>query len=376
MVSPFAQGISSENNVGDRVRTFRCLHPLSVGSSGDSRIVAVGFHAGSRSLKTRGGVRFLLDGRLAPASLFESLTVRAGPQGWNSEKKECLAFPILVQEKVTILSCLVSAFSPPLFSPRLGRFFRFFNESLHESCNRIKDILSSRSVCLMPSIESIGAISSLGGRAIDSSCPWLVKGMRQGSQSPQQRDRAILPNSGTIESLKLRNYRISQELNKLFYASGIGKHDKSVLHILASSLVFKERKLQRLTEEKGPISSASASSLLGRDTFIDFFSFFLGLQAKGRTACPTSRIEAYPPTSLPWEFRTSSKPFLALSNVLGEGSAGESPIDPIFLIAPHSSRPGTKKSLRWADANLDLSTEQFHSSRSLNPIFNESLRRV
>ncbi|KAI3478271.1 hypothetical protein L1887_59825 [Cichorium endivia] len=82
-------------------------------------------------------------------------------------------------EKVTILSCLVSAFSPPLFSPRLGRFFRFFNESLHESCNRIKDILSSRSVCLMPSIESIGAISSLGGRAIDSSCPWLVKGMRR-----------------------------------------------------------------------------------------------------------------------------------------------------------------------------------------------------
>ncbi|KAI3476522.1 hypothetical protein L1887_61904 [Cichorium endivia] len=82
------------------------------------------------------------------------------------------------EEKVTILSCLVSAFSPPLFSPRLGRFFRFFNESLHESCNRIKDILSSRSVCLMPSIESIGAISSLGGRAIDSSCPWLVKGMR------------------------------------------------------------------------------------------------------------------------------------------------------------------------------------------------------
>ncbi|KAI3674290.1 hypothetical protein L2E82_52450 [Cichorium intybus] len=140
-------------------------------------------------------------------------------------------------EKVTILSCLVSAFSPPLFSPRLGRFFRFFNESLHESCNRIKDILSSRSVCLMPSIESIGAISSLGGRAIDSSCPWLVKGM----------------SSGTIESLKLRNSRISQELNKLFYASGIGKHDKSVLHILASSLVFKERKLQRLTEEKGKI---------------------------------------------------------------------------------------------------------------------------
>ncbi|KAF5753146.1 hypothetical protein HanXRQr2_MTg0834911 (mitochondrion) [Helianthus annuus] len=35
MVSPFAQGTSSENNVGDRVRTFRCLHPLSVGSSGD-----------------------------------------------------------------------------------------------------------------------------------------------------------------------------------------------------------------------------------------------------------------------------------------------------------------------------------------------------
>ncbi|GKA35571.1 hypothetical protein Tco_0722062, partial [Tanacetum coccineum] len=59
-----------------------------------------------------------------------------------------------------------------------------------------------------------------------------------------------------------------------------------------------------------------------------------------------------------------------------EGSAGESPIDPIFLIAPHILRPGTKKSLRWADANLDLSMEQFHSSRSLNPIFNESLRRV
>nr|GEX78915.1 putative reverse transcriptase domain-containing protein [Tanacetum cinerariifolium] len=104
-------------------------------------------------------------------------------------------------EKVTILSCLVSAFSPPLFSPRLGRFFRFFNESLHESCNRIKDILSSRSVCLMPSIESIGAISSLGGRAIDSSCPWLVKGMRQGSQSPQQRDRAILPKRESLSSV-------------------------------------------------------------------------------------------------------------------------------------------------------------------------------
>ncbi|KAI3477356.1 hypothetical protein L1887_60966 [Cichorium endivia] len=123
------------------------------------------------------------------------------------------------EEKVTILSCLVSAFSPPLFSPRLGRFFRFFNESLHESCNRIKDILSSRSVCLMPSIESIGAISSLGGRAIDSSCPWLVKGM-----------------------------------------SGIGKHDKSVLHILASSLVFKERKLQRLTEEKAEAKKSNQCS--------------------------------------------------------------------------------------------------------------------
>ncbi|KAI3479189.1 hypothetical protein L1887_54171 [Cichorium endivia] len=157
-------------------------------------------------------------------------------------------------EKVTILSCLVSAFSPPLFSPRLGRFFRFFNESLHESCNRIKDILSSRSVCLMPSIESIGAISSLGGRAIDSSCPWLVKGMRR---------------------------------------------------------------------------------------------------------CKSIQIDRGVPNQQQ-----------ALSNVLGEGSAGESPIDPIFLIAPHSSRPGTKKSLRWADANLDLSTEQFHSSRSLNPIFN------
>ncbi|KAI3475285.1 hypothetical protein L1887_60187 [Cichorium endivia] len=158
------------------------------------------------------------------------------------------------EEKVTILSCLVSAFSPPLFSPRLGRFFRFFNESLHESCNRIKDILSSRSVCLMPSIESIGAISSLGGRAIDSSCPWLVKGMRR---------------------------------------------------------------------------------------------------------CKSIQIDRGVPNQQQ-----------ALSNVLGEGSAGESPIDPIFLIAPHSSRPGTKKSLRWADANLDLSTEQFHSSRSLNPIFN------
>ncbi|GJU74954.1 hypothetical protein Tco_1266359 [Tanacetum coccineum] len=65
---------------------------------------------------------------------------------------------ILLFEKVTILSCIVSAFSPPFFSPRLGRFFRFFNESLHESCNRIKDILSSWSVCLMPSIESIGAL--------------------------------------------------------------------------------------------------------------------------------------------------------------------------------------------------------------------------
>ncbi|GJR78945.1 hypothetical protein Tco_0149730 [Tanacetum coccineum] len=66
--------------------------------------------------------------------------------------------------------------------------------------------------------------------------------------------------SGTIESLKLRNYRISQELNKLFYASGIGKHDKSVLYILASSLVFKERKLQRLTEEKD--GSASVDPFL------------------------------------------------------------------------------------------------------------------
>ena len=33
MVAPFAQGTSSENNVGDRVRTFRWLRPLSVGSS-------------------------------------------------------------------------------------------------------------------------------------------------------------------------------------------------------------------------------------------------------------------------------------------------------------------------------------------------------
>ncbi|GKE34004.1 hypothetical protein Tco_1453326 [Tanacetum coccineum] len=82
-------------------------------------------------------------------------------------------------------------------------------------------------------------------------------------------------------------------------------------------------------------------------------------KAKGRTACPTSRIEAYPPTSLPWEFRTGETLFKV-------NSAGESPIDPIFLIAPHSSRPGTKKSLRWADANMDLSMEQFHSSRSLN----------
>ncbi|KAI3484999.1 hypothetical protein L1887_51797 [Cichorium endivia] len=106
----------------------------------------------------------------------------------------------------------------------------------------------------MPSIESIGAISSLGGRAIDSSCPWLVKGMRR---------------------------------------------------------------------------------------------------------CKSIQIDRGVPNQQQ-----------ALSNVLGEGSAGESPIDPIFLIAPHSSRPGTKKSLRWADANLDLSTEQFHSSRSLNPIFN------
>ncbi|GJT56019.1 hypothetical protein Tco_0991073 [Tanacetum coccineum] len=172
----------------------------------------------------------------------------------------------------------------------MGRFFRFFNESLHESCNRIKDILSSRSVCLMPSIESIGAISSLGGRAIDSSCPWLVKGMRQGSQSPQQRDRAILPNSGTIESLKLRNYRISQELNKLFYASGIGKHDKSVLHILASSLVFKERKLQRLTEEKDARAEVYLVRMDRNHTFswwsfngtkwVDFMSRFIHLDPK------------------------------------------------------------------------------------------------
>ncbi|KAJ4949828.1 hypothetical protein NE237_008302 [Protea cynaroides] len=30
MVAPFAQGTSSENNVGDRGRTFRWLRPLSV----------------------------------------------------------------------------------------------------------------------------------------------------------------------------------------------------------------------------------------------------------------------------------------------------------------------------------------------------------
>ncbi|GER39062.1 MORC family CW-type zinc finger protein 2B [Striga asiatica] len=50
--------------------------------------------------------------------------------------------------------------------------------------------------------------------------------------------------------------------------------------------------------------------------------------------------------------RTSSKPFLALSSVLGEGSAGETPIDQISFIAPHSSRPGTNQSLRWADARI------------------------
>lgn len=38
MVAPFAQGTSSENNVGDRVRTFRWLRPLSVGSSLDMEI--------------------------------------------------------------------------------------------------------------------------------------------------------------------------------------------------------------------------------------------------------------------------------------------------------------------------------------------------
>ncbi|GJR95895.1 hypothetical protein Tco_0268069 [Tanacetum coccineum] len=74
------------------------------------------------------------------------------------------------------------------------------------------------------------------------------------STQSQRNSYGLLPSfssnwgsSGTIESLKLRNYRISQELNKLLYASRIRKHDKSVLHILASSLVFKERKLQRLT---------------------------------------------------------------------------------------------------------------------------------
>nr|GEZ82308.1 hypothetical protein [Tanacetum cinerariifolium] len=106
---------------------------------------------------------------------------------------QCRWFDPVGRKSLSSVALSLHLAPPSIFSPRLGRFFRFFNESLHESCNRIKDILSSRSVCLMPSIESIGAISSLGGRAIDSSCPWLVKGMRQGSQSPQQRDRAILP---------------------------------------------------------------------------------------------------------------------------------------------------------------------------------------
>ncbi|KAI3491254.1 hypothetical protein L1887_44408 [Cichorium endivia] len=248
------------------------------------------------------------------------------------------------EEKVTILSCLVSAFSPPLFSPRLGRFFRFFNESLHESCNRIKDILSSRSVCLMPSIESIGAISSLGGRAIDSSCPWLVKGM----------------SSGTIESLKLRNSRISQELNKLFYASGIGKHDKSVLHILASSLVFKERKLQRLTEEKATNGQTRPHKTTGIEKRRDsravkatkgeesFHSIPKPSVSSGQERPSLKLREAIPLENRRCKSiqidRGVPNQQQALSNVLGEGSAAEAkksnqcsfraqPKDPILAAA-------------------------------------------
>ncbi|KAI3476358.1 hypothetical protein L1887_62072 [Cichorium endivia] len=264
------------------------------------------------------------------------------------------------EEKVTILSCLVSAFSPPLFSPRLGRFFRFFNESLHESCNRIKDILSSRSVCLMPSIESIGAISSLGGRAIDSSCPWLVKGM----------------SSGTIESLKLRNSRISQELNKLFYASGIGKHDKSVLHILASSLT-RPHKTTGIEKEKGFTGSegkprernhsiqfrslASPVRLYHLNSFVEVLALLppaLYLHSEER-AKALARMPGQERPSLklreaiPLENRRCKSIQIdrgvpnqqqALSNVLGEGSAAEAkksnqcsfraqPKDPILAAA-------------------------------------------
>ena len=56
MVAPFAQGTSSENNVGDRVRTFRWLRLLSVGSSifryGD-RSRDIDRDPVSRSLNTR-----------------------------------------------------------------------------------------------------------------------------------------------------------------------------------------------------------------------------------------------------------------------------------------------------------------------------------
>nr|GEY60239.1 hypothetical protein [Tanacetum cinerariifolium] len=110
----------------------------------------------------------------------------------------------------------------------------------------------------MPSIESIGAISSLRGRAIDSSCLWLVKGMRGISCAKQRQVRASKEGKWQRISKKKKE---EKELNKLFYASGIGKHDKSVLHILASSLVFQERKLQRLTEEKGPRAMKGESFL-------------------------------------------------------------------------------------------------------------------
>ncbi|KAI3481107.1 hypothetical protein L1887_56620 [Cichorium endivia] len=148
----------------------------------------------------------------------------------------------------------------------------------------------------MPSIESIGAISSLGGRAIDSSCPWLVKGMRgvksrgiscakqrqvraskegkwQGISKKKKEEKAkgiakdffphshqIGGSSGTIESLKLRNSRISQELNKLFYATG---QERPSLK-LREAIPLENRRCKSIQIDRGvPNQQQALSNVLG-----------------------------------------------------------------------------------------------------------------
>nr|GEY55299.1 ATPase alpha subunit, mitochondrial [Tanacetum cinerariifolium] len=95
-------------------------------------------------------------------------------------------------------------------------------------------------------IDGRGALSDHERRRVEVKAPGIIE--RKSVHEPMQ--TGLKAAKGIAKDFFPHSHQI-RELNKLFYASGIRKHDKSVLQILASSLVFIERKLQRLTEEKG-----------------------------------------------------------------------------------------------------------------------------